>query len=118
MPRPRRRGGVWRTFRSLILETGGRQLEALEDLEECNTNAVEMQRFRSAGFTLVEQISQDSVDPESRDQARRAITQFAFAEELLVRIATHLNQGLEEVDAAQTATLQMMSLLTHWREGS
>ena len=54
---------------------------------------------------------------ESMDQARRALTQFAFAEELLVRIATHLNQGLEEVDAAQTATLQTMSLLTHWREG-
>ena len=46
------------------------------------------------------------------------VAEFAFAEELLVRIATHLNQGLEEVDAAQTATLQTMSLLTRWREGS
>ncbi len=46
------------------------------------------------------------------------LAEFAFAEELLVRIATHLNQGLEEVDAAQTATLQTMSLLTRWREGS
>ena len=67
---------------------------------------------------MVEQISQESTDPGSRDQASRAITQFAFAEELLVRIATHLNQGLEEIDAAQTATLQAMSLLTRWREGS
>ncbi len=118
MPRPRRRAGVWRTFRSLILETGGRQLEALEDLEQCDVVAAEMLRFRSAGFTLVEQIGQDSVDPESRDQARRALTQFAFAEELLVRIATHLHDGMEQVDAAQTSTLQAMSLLTHWREGS
>ncbi len=35
---------------------------------------------------------------ESMDQARRALTQFAFAEELLVRIATHLHDGLEQVD--------------------
>ncbi len=77
-----------------------------------------MLRFRSTGFELVETISQDSTDSESRDQARRALTQFAFAEELLVRIATHLHDGMEQVDAAQTATLQAMSLLTHWREGS
>ena len=89
MPRPRRRGGVWRTFRSLILETGGHQLEALEELEQCNTIAVEMTRFRSAGFRLVEQISQDSTDPESRERARRAITQFAFSAGLLNRISIH-----------------------------
>ena len=77
-----------------------------------------MTRFRSAGLRLVEQISQDSSDPESREQARRALTQFAFAEELLVRIATHLNDGLMQVDAAQTSNLQAMSLLTHWRMGS
>ncbi len=77
-----------------------------------------MLRFRQAGFNLVQQISEDSTDSESMDQARRALTQFAFAEELLVRIATHLHDGLEQVDAAQTATLQAMSLLTHWREGS
>ena len=29
----------------------------------------------------------------------------------------HLNDGLMQVDAAQTSTLQAMSLLTHWREG-
>ena len=118
MPRPRRRGGVWRTFRTLILETGGRQLEALEDLEQCDVIAAEMLRFRSTGFELVETISRDSTDSESMDQARRALIQFAFAEELLVRIATHLHDGLEQVDAAQTSTLQAMSLLTHWREGS
>ena len=54
----------------------------------------------------------------SREQARRAVTQFAFSEGLLNRIATHLNEGLMQVDAAQTSTLQVMSLLTHWREGS
>ncbi len=31
----------------------------------------------------------------------------------LVPTAIHLNQGLEEVDAAQTSTLRAMSLLTH-----
>ena len=51
-------------------------------------------------------------------QARRALIQYSFAEGMLVRIATHTHNGLEEVDAAQTATLQAMSLLTHWREGS
>ena len=42
----------------------------------------------------------------------------AYSEGLLNQIAIHPNQGLEQVDAAQTATLQTMSLLTHWREGS
>jgi len=51
------------------------------------------------------------------DQARRALTQFAFAEGLLVRIATHLHQGTELVDEAHTATRQAMTLVTHWREG-
>ncbi len=55
---------------------------------------------------------------ESRDQARRALLQYSFAEGMLVRIATHVHDGLEQVDAAQTSTLQAMSLLTHWREGS
>ncbi len=118
MPRPRRRGGVWRTFRRLVLETGDSQIRAMEELEECNTIAVEMTRFRSAGFRLVEQIAEESTDPESQEQARRAVTQFAFAEGLLNRIATHLNDGLMQVDAAQTSTLQAMSLMTHWREGS
>ncbi len=76
MPRPRRRGGVWRTFRILILETGDSQIRAMEELEECNEIAVEMTRFRSACFRLVEQIAEDSTDPESREQARRAVTQF------------------------------------------
>ena len=117
MPRPRRRGGVWRTFRSLVLETGDSQIHAMEELEECNTIAVEMTRFRSAGFRLVEQIAEESTDPESQEQARRAVTQFAFSEGLLTRIATHLNEGLMQVDAAQTSTLQAMSLLTR-QEGS
>ena len=118
MPRPRRGRAARVALRLLILDIGTHHIDAMDELEECNTNAVEMQRFRSAGIALVEQISQDSVDPESRDQAGRAITQFAFSEGLLARIATHLNDGLQQVDAAQTTTLQAMSLLTHWREGS
>ncbi len=66
----------------------------------------------------MEQISRDSTDPEAQELARRAMVQFVYSEGLLNRIATHLNQGLMQVDAAQTATLQAMSLLTHWREGS
>ena len=118
MPRPRRQGGVWRTIRSLILETGDSQIHAMEELEECNAIAIEMQRYRETGFNLVEGISLSSTDPESREQARRAVVQFVNSEGLLNRIAVHLNDGLQQVDAAQTATLQAMSLLTHWREGS
>ena len=118
MPRPRRRAGVWRTFRRLVLETSGHQGEALEELEQCDVVVAEMKRYRQAGFNLVRQISQDSTDAESRDQARRAITQFAFAEELLVRIAIHVHDGLEHVDAAQTATLQAMTLVERLWEGS
>ena len=118
MPRPRRRAGVWRTFRTLVLETGDSQIRAMEELEERNTIAVEMQRYRETGFNLVEGISLNSTDPESREQARRAVTQFVYSEGLLNRIATHLNDGLMQVDAAQTASLQAMSLLTRWREGS
>ncbi len=77
-----------------------------------------MMRYRQAGFNLVETISQDSSDPESRDQARRALIQYSFAEGLLGRISTHAHEGLASVHAAQTSTLQAMSLLTHWREGS
>ena len=117
MPRPRRRAGVWRTFRRLILETGDSQIHAMEELEQCNEIAIEMQRYRETGFNLVEGISLSSSDPESREQARRAVVQFVYSESLLNRIATHLNQGLMQVDATQTATLQAMSLLTHWREG-
>ena len=117
MPHPRRRAAVWRTLRRLILETGGHQVEALLELEKCNAIAVEMQRFREAGFNLVEQVSRDSTDAESREQARRAMVQFVYSEGLLNRIATHLNQGLEQVDAAHTATRQAMTLVTHWREG-
>ncbi len=68
-----------------------------------------------AGFNL---IAQDSSDPESRDQARRALVQYSFAEGLLVRIATQLHQGTELVDGAHVATRQAMTLVTHWREGS
>ena len=108
---------MWRTFRSLVLETGDSQNRAMEELEECNTIAVEMTRFRSTGFELVDGIAQNSTDPESREAARRAMVQFVYSEGLLNRIATHLNQGLMQVDGAQTSTLQAMSLLTHWREG-
>lgn len=91
---------------------------AMEELEQCDVIAAEMLRYRQAGFNLVETISQNSGDAESRDQARRALIQYSFAEGMLVRIATHTHNGLEEVDAAPPATLQAMSLLTHWREGS
>ena len=118
MPRPRRRAAWWRTLRRLILETGSHQAEALFELEQCDEVAAEMMRYRQAGFNLVQQISQDSSDPESRDQARRALTQYTFAEGLLTRIATHLHQGTELVDGAHVATRQAMTLVAHWREGS
>ena len=104
MPRPRGRAAVWRTLRRLILETGGRQLEALEELEQCDLVAVEMLRYRQAGFSLVQQISRDSTDPESRDEARQAVIQLVYSEGLLNRIATHLNPCLEHVDFSQNAT--------------
>lgn len=118
MPRPRRRGAARRLLIRLILETGDQHINAMDELEECNDIAVEMQRFREAGFNLVDQISRDSTDAESRDQARRAITQFVFSEGLLSRIATHLNQGIEKIDQAHTATRQAISLVTRWRERS
>ena len=117
MPRPWRRAAVWRTLTRLILETGSHQVEAMLELEQCDVVAAEMLRYREAGFNLVQQISQDSTDPDSRDQARRALLQYSFAEGLLVRIATHLHQGTELVDGAHTATRQAMTLVTHWREG-
>ncbi len=40
-----------------------------------------------------------------------------YSEGLLVRIATHLNDGLAAVDLAYTATRQALTLVTHWREG-
>ncbi len=118
MPRPRRRAAVRRTLTRLILVTGSQQVEALLELEQCDLVAAEMLRYRETGFNLVETISRDSTDSESMDQARRALTQFAFAEGQLVRIATHLHQGTELVDGAHTATRQAMTLVTHWRDGS
>ena len=103
---------MWRTLRRLILETGDYQIQAMGELEQCNSIAVELQRYRASSFRLLEQISQESTDGESRDQARRALNQLALSEGLLVRVATTLNQGLEHVDLAQTATLQAMTLVT------
>ena len=91
MPWPRRRAVLWRTLRSLILETGGRQIEVLLELAQCDVVVAEMLRYRPAGFNLVQQISQDSTDAESRDEARQALIQFVYSEGLLNRIATHLN---------------------------
>ena len=101
-----------------LVETAGWQTDVANNLEECNTIAVEMTRFRSAGFELVEQISQDSTVPESREQARWAITQFAFPKGLLHRTAVHLNQGQEHVDSTQTTTSQAMMLVELRWEGS
>ena len=101
---------MWRTLRRLILEIGDYQIQAMGELEQCNSIAVEMQRYRASSLRLLEQISQESTDGESREQARRALNQFALSEGLLVRIATTLNQSLEHVDLAQTATLQAMTL--------
>ena len=109
---------MWRTLQRLILETGSLQVEALLELEQCDGIATEMLRYRSTGFNLVETISRDSTDSESRDQARRALMQYSMAEGLLVRIATHLHQGTDLVDGAHTTTRQAMTLVTHWREGS
>ena len=118
MPRPRRGRAARVALRLLILDIGTHHIDAMEDLERCNTIAVEMTRFRSTGFELVEQISRDSTDPEAQELARRAMVQFVYSEGLLNRIATHLNQGLEEIDLAHTATRQAMSLMTRLREGS
>ena len=103
------------TLRLLILETGSRNIDAQDELEQCDLVAAEMMRYRQVGYNLVQEISQDSTDPESRDQARRALLQYSFAEGMLVRIATHVDDGLEQVDAAHTATRQAMSLLARWR---
>ena len=91
MPRPRGRAAVWRTFRRLMLETGGRQLEGLGELAQCDVVAAEMLHYRQASFNLVQQISPGSTDAESRDQARQALIQFVCSGGLLNRIATHLN---------------------------
>ena len=48
---------------------------------------------------------------EYRDQAKRALNQFALLEGLLVRMSTTLDQGLERVDLAQTDTLQAVTLV-------
>ena len=103
---------MWRTLRRLIVETGEYQIQAMGELERCNSIAVEMQRYRASSFRLLEQISQESTDWESREQARRALNQFSLWEGLLLRIATTLNQSLEHVDLAQTAALQAMTLVT------
>ena len=102
---------MWRTLRRLILETGDYQIQAMRELEQCKSISVELQRYRASSIRLLEQISQESTDGESRDQARRALNQLALSEGLLVRIATTLNQGLEHVDLAQTAILQAMTLV-------
>ncbi len=46
-----------------------------------------------------------------QDQAKRALNQFALLEGLLVRLSTTLDQGLEHVDLAQTAALQVVTLI-------
>jgi hypothetical protein len=68
---PRSRGVMWRTLRQRISETGNYQLQAMGELEECRSIAVEMQRYR-ASYRLLEQISQESSNEEYRDQAKRA----------------------------------------------
>ena len=87
-----------------MLETGGRQLEALGELAQCDVVVAEMLRYRQAGFDLVQQISLDSTDAESRDEVRQALIQFVYSEGLLNRMATHLNPCLEHVDFAQNTT--------------
>ena len=118
MPRPRSRAAVWRTLRRLILEAGGFQVEALEDLGQFDELAEEMARYNSTGYELVILIAQQSPDPESRDRARRVFTQLQLAESLQGRIVTHIRQGMESVDAGYTVTMQAMTLVAHWREGS
>ncbi len=102
---------MWRTLRQLISETGNYQLQAMGELEECRAIAVEMQRYRASSYRLLEQISQESSDEEYKDQAKRALNQFALLEGLLVRMSTTLDQSLEHVDLAQTATLQAVTLI-------
>ena len=57
-----------RTLGQLISETGNYQLQAMGELEECRSIAVEMQRYR-ASYRLLKQISQESSNEEYRDQA-------------------------------------------------
>ena len=102
---------MWRTLRRLILETGDYQIQAMGELEQCNSIAEELQRYRASSLRPLEQISQESTDRESREQARRALNQFALSEGLLTRIAATLNQSLEHVDLAQTVTSQTMTLV-------
>jgi hypothetical protein len=76
--------------------------------------AVQLHRRGDAALPchrLLEQISQESSEEEYRDQAKRTLNQFALLEGLLVRLSTTLDQGLEHVDLAQTATSQAATLV-------
>ncbi len=102
---------MWRTLRQLISETGNYQIQAMGELEECRFIAAEMRRYRASSYRLLQQISQESSEEEYRDQAKRILNQFALLEGLLVRLSTTLDQGLEHVDLAQTATSQAATLV-------
>ena len=103
---------MWRTLRRLVLETGSLQAKALEELDEIEDLTPEMVRYQNAGYELVSLIAQESTDPESRECARRAITQFRLVEALQLRIIARVHEGTEMVDAAQTAARQTTSLVT------
>ena len=118
MPRPKLGRAVRVALRLLILDIGSHQIDAMDELEQCDEVATEMVRYQNAGYQLVNLIALQSSDSESRDQARRAFNQFWLAESLQARIAAHVHQGIDMVDAGQTATRQAMTLVTHWREGS
>ena len=89
---------MWRTLRQLISETGNYQIQAMGELEECRSIAAEMRRYRVSSYRLLEQKPQESSEEEYRDQAKRALNQFA------------LLAGLN-VDLAQTATSQAVTLV-------
>ena len=118
MPRPRSRAAVWRTLQRLILETANQQVDAINQLEQFAEADEEITRYQTAGQQLVEIIARDAADSESRELARRALTQLNLAGALKARLDTHIYEGISMVSGAHVATRQAMTLVTHWREGS
>lgn len=93
-------------------------MDAINQLERFAEADEEITRYQAAGQQLVELIARDSADTESRDLARRALTQLSLAGALKRRLDTHIYEGIAMVSGAHVATRQAMTLVTHWREGS
>ena len=107
---------MWRTLRRLVLETGSLQAKALEELDQIEDLTPEMVRYQNVGYELVRLIAQESSDPESRERAQRAITQFRLVEALQLRIIARVHEGTDLAAAAQAASRQTISLVTRLLE--